>query len=215
MMKTKTALAILCLVGAGLSLQSCRVYSDGNLVEKRVEVHQSKFHDQRLMRDADDTYLTTLADHYQRFGDGPVYASITYDPKSKNATAMHATQMASDVSAKLRAAGVRDVKVDIIPVKDQGAQSHLLINYDTYTAHAPRDCDVLPGFEDTDHTINDDYKMGCTIETVIARQIHRPKDLAGDRALSSSRSAAGIWQNAYPALSNEQNSALGGESSTN
>ena len=53
----------------------------------------------------------------------------------------------------------------------------------------------MEGFEGQNITVAEEYKLGCTVDTVFARQIARPKDLKG-RGISATttegRSASNI-----------------------
>ena len=87
-MRTKTLLAISLLMISTQGLAACRMATPSNLNESRVEVHEGNFYDEQPIARVTDSYLSGLAAHYERYGDGPVYISIAYDPKSRNATAI-------------------------------------------------------------------------------------------------------------------------------
>ena len=92
---------------------------------------------------------------------------------------MHASAMAADLSKEMRKLGVTSVSSGILPVKDAGSQMNAMISYTAYNAHAPKDCSSMSGLKDNDLKVEADYKLGCTIDTVFAKQIARPKDLKG------------------------------------
>jgi len=55
-----------------------------------------------------------------------------------------------------------------------------MVSFDTVQAQAPSDCTTMPGLEkNTTTRFIDDYKFGCSVETMVARQIARPSDLEG------------------------------------
>ena len=214
MKNTKTLLALSLLAVSAQGLSACRMSTPTNLNQNRVEVHESNYYDEQLIENVTDSYLSGLASHYARYGDGPMYISIAYDPKSRNATAMQATQKASQISTFLRRKGVRDLKVDLLPVQGDGIGMRTLTSYTIYNAQAPKDCTLMSGFEDLDHKTTKDYAMGCTVETVIARQIARPKDLKGENQMPGTTDSYGSYPTLNPVLFNSRNEQLGGESSS-
>ncbi len=176
-------------VCAGFLLSSCSLYQEGTLTENRVQVIEKKFVEEVSLKDATNHYVVGLAHHYDKHGDGPVDLSVTYDPKSRSNTAMNASQEAARLVRSLREEGVRNVNANILPVRGQGNQSIVIVSYMSYTAEAPRDCTNMPGFDDTDITHKEEYRIGCTVESMFAKQIARPKDLLGQGSAGSTTDA--------------------------
>lgn len=167
-----------CLV---LPLAGCNLYEEGHITTKRVQVQEKNFSDDVLISDVNDVYIDALASHFYKYGGGAMDVTVTYDPYSRSNTAMMAGDKAADVVAALRAAGVNNLKGGVLPVKDQGDSSHLLVSYLAYTAHAPEGCGDLPGVGSSTRNLEDnpDYELGCSTQTLMAKQIARPKDLLG------------------------------------
>ena len=68
--------------------------------------------------------------------------------------------------------------------------------------------------ESRDVYVDEDYKLGCTIETVFSRQIARPKDLKGrpnTDPTSSGRRASNVVEDYRTGVPNEP---MGGESAS-
>lgn len=160
-------------------LPSCSLYEEGHLTENRVQVVEERFVEEVSLSAATPAYVVGLARHYEKHGDGPVDVSVTYDPKSHTNTAMNASQSADRLARALRAEGIRNVNADALPIQDNGDDSVLLVSYMSYHADAPKGCTTLSGFEATDISHDKDYRYGCTIETMLSKQVSRPRDLMG------------------------------------
>lgn len=192
---------MLTLAGALLAVSlasGCSMHEETKLTQNRVQVKQEHFTEEIPTRLLDQTVLAGLAARYERHGDGPVQISVTYDPGSRTNTAMKAGDEAGRIARTLKAEGLRaDIRPEILPVRDQGEDSMTLISYASYDALAPKDCETLlagynPG---TKVEAEEAYKLGCTIDTLFARQLARPKDLMGqgqDSRTSEGRRAANI-----------------------
>ncbi len=201
------------VLAAFAALPGC-LYQEGTITENRVQVKEERFVQKIPLKEASGEYLAGLAKHYEKHGDGPVALSVTYDPRSRTNTAMHASQEAAHLVRTLRDEGVRNIKADILPVKEQGDGAVMIVSYMSYTAHAPKDCGVMPGINDTDISSDEEYRMGCTLETMFARQVSRPKDLLGQGRVdptSDGRRASNMGEMYRGGLGNE---SLEGESAS-
>lgn len=172
------ALALLMGLFAFLGLSACDLETETSLSHNRMQVQPDQFFEQVPVSAVDESYVDRTVIDYRRQGAGPMDLTVTYDPVSKSNTAMKASARASDIAAVFARRGLADVKASILPVQDQGDGSSLMVSYDSYKALPPRDCPMMRGAEDRDFRPEEDYRLGCTLDTVMARQI-RPKDLAG------------------------------------
>lgn len=208
----KTFLAMVCMA---TPLTACSdLYAPGKLTENRVQVQEQGFSENMMLDDVNDAYIQALARHYTKHGGGGMDLTVTYDPKSYRNTAMKASQSAAALVAALRNQGVSDVRTNILPVKEQGDDAHVLIAYNAYTASAPEGCASMPGMDGSKLEYDENYKLGCGIETMMARQVSRPRDLMGredTNATSEGRSASNIVE-VYRYGS--QNESLDGESAS-
>lgn len=172
-----------------LSLSGC-LYEEGNITTSRIQIEESVYHDDRAIADFDQAYADALAQHFYKSGSGDLNVKVTYDPHSRGNTAMRAGENAARVAKMLRSAGVRDVRAEILPIKNQGEESRVLFDFLAHTAHAPAGCDDIPGIKGDGLEYNPDYKLGCSSQTLLARQISRPADLNG-RTLSPGQTTDG------------------------
>ena len=180
----------------------------------RVQVREHRFVKEAALSEVSDAFFSGTASHYRRYGSGPLVLSVTYDPNLKGGMSMAASDKAAHFVSELRGKGVRDVKIDLLPVKGAGRDGKLIVSYTSYTAHAPKDCGVLPGLADTEIAYDRDYKLGCSVETLLARQIVRPRDLLGVGSVDSTtdgRRAANISEGYRTGAQNEP---LEGESAS-
>ncbi len=188
-------------------LSACRrMYEPGHLTKERVQVTHEEFFDRQPVAAIGPAYLESLAREYSRKGEGPLTLTITYDPHSSTNTAMKASDNAAALSRELQQAGV-PVQADILPVAKSGSLSEALIGYSGYAAHAPAGCGTMSGYADTDLNSNLDYSLGCTIETVIAKQVSRPGDLLGrgqEDNLTEGRSATNIVAPVHAGVQNKE-----------
>ena len=178
--KTYGFVALLVSVSVGLSGCSRKLYEEGHLTQSRVQVEQQKFSEQMPVSDFTDNFAAGLGQYYRNHGEGTVDFSVLYDPRSSVNNAMNASQEASRIASLMRSKGIHDVNANILPVNELGSEANVLISFTSYSASAPQDCETMPGFANTDIGFEKDYKLGCTVETVLARQVARPKDLAGN-----------------------------------
>ncbi len=163
-----------------LSLVGCNLYEPTKVTDKRVQVKAESFVEDVEVSRVDDAYIAAIARHYTRYGEGDMDLILTYDPRSYRNTAMQATNKVSDIAVALRDYGVENINPNIMPIKAQGDVPRLLVSYEGYTAHAPDDCDLMAGLDrSVELGSQRDYKLGCSIETMVARQVSRPGDLLG------------------------------------
>lgn len=189
---------------AAFCLQACskNMYETGTLTPHRAQVAQEQYYQKLDVSELHSLSTAQLADHAMRYGDGHVRLVGFVDPKTGGAVRARVT----DFAAALRREGLR-VQTEFLPMKDQ---STLAVTYNYMVARGPRDCEPMAGYSHTDIGNNRNYKMGCTVETLIARQVANPRDLLGqsyDTIESDGRSAANIV-NTY--RSGAQNEPLGG-----
>jgi type IV pilus biogenesis protein CpaD/CtpE len=172
-----------CFVFAALllSLSGCAMYAPGNFTTERVQVEKKDFSDAVPVSQITEQAVRKSADHYHRHGDGPFDLTVTYDPALASG-AMKASDEAARLTGLLRKNGIEDVQPSILPVANSGAEMKALFSYTAYNALAPEDCDVMPGISSRTVEAEEGYRLGCSVETLYARQIARPKDLKGQTA---------------------------------
>ncbi len=210
-----TGVAIITLTSS-LALSGCNLYAPTSISENKVQVQSEVFTRDALLVEVNDTFIAELARNYTKHGGGTLDLVITYDPKSYRNTAMTATNKIADIAGSLRDYGVRNINAGIMPIKSQGDEAHLLISYNSFTASAPKGCDsLLPGMENgSTSEYNKDYKLGCSIETMLARQVAKPSHLLGRGATgepTDGRAASNIVDFYRMGAPNE---SLEGESAT-
>lgn len=195
-------------------LSGCSLYQEGTLTESRVQVKEEHFAEEIPVSEFNGNVIAGMSQHYRKHGDGPVHLTVSYDPHSSSNTAMNASNSMARMVKDFKANGVHDVAADILPVQGQGDDGMVIVSYTSYTAAAPDDCTVMPGFEDTKVDQNEEYRIGCTLETMYARQVARPRDLMGrgsDGAISDGRRASNMGEMYRGGLGNK---ALDGESAS-
>lgn len=159
--------------------------------QNRVEVHDDQFTDTVATDEIDDGTLHAISVYHYRYGNGPLTAAVSYDPKSSRNTKGKAEAAAKRIRDGLNAKGVKDVRITTTAAPGSGAVSTTVISFPAIVAQAPTGCTMMPGYDspasspskaDID---NPDYRYGCTIETLMARQVSRPSDLLGKPGFDS------------------------------
>jgi type IV pilus biogenesis protein CpaD/CtpE len=191
-------LAKACVALLSIGLGGCMdLYEPSTINEAPIQVKEEAFLQDVPLDDVDDKYIRALAYHYSRYGASTMDLLVTYDPHSKDNTAMKATNAVGDIAETLRGVyDVTDVKAGIMPVASQHEAPRLLVSYDSYSAHAPQGCDgMMPGLDGRPMEDDSRYKLGCSIATLKARQVARPADLLGSDSVyqtTEGRSASNI-----------------------
>ncbi len=199
--------------GACLVLSSCSVYSETKFTENKAEIRHEIHTEKMAVSDMDEAAARAVASHYSRHGSGTAAVVVTYDPKAKDMTAMGATEEAARIGSTMRRYGVRDIDTRIMPAQGDAA-GLVLVSYNSYTAHAPKDCGLMAGIENSDVRYDKDYEFGCSMETMFARQVARPKDLAGQDMTDLDMDGRGLSNVVEAYRMGETNPELGSESTT-
>ncbi len=206
-----------CVALLSIGLGGCMdLYEPSTINEKPVQVREEAFLQDVAVADLDDEYIRGLAHHYNRYGASAMDLLVTYDPHSKDNTAMMATNKVGDIAEFLRTVyDVTNVKAGIMPIASQNEAPRLLVSYDYYSAHAPQGCDgMMPGLGGRPMEDDSSYNLGCSIKTLTARQVSRPADLLGRDDVyqnTEGRSAANIVAGVRSGAPNEP---LGGQTAS-
>lgn len=157
-------------------------YTPSMMNTSSVELARESIVEQIPLASITPETMTYIAQQYQKNGNGILDLTMTYDPRSKDFTAMNAVHGLQAIEKTLKQNGVTQYETQTLAVPD--GKPSLMVSYDMIRAQAPSDCQPMPGL-DTNETgrFIGDYKFGCGIETAIAKQIARPADLEGNATL--------------------------------
>lgn len=166
------------LMTLGLLLGACTQSTPSMMNTSKIELVDDT-HVEQIPYDKLDAFsMAILADQYSKYGDGPLELTMAYDPSSKTFTAMKARQKLNELEGLLAKKGIMNVKTSTLAMK--GESPALMVMYPSVTAQGPGDCDVMPGLMNNETgRFFEDYKFGCSTETLIAKQVARPADLRG------------------------------------
>ena len=184
---------IMTLGVALLSLSACTLSSPSMISSSPIQLSETTMMEQVKFEELNSNVLNSLANHYSKNGVSALDLTMTYDPASSNFTAMKAVHELRHVRQYLAKKGIQNVtsQTQAIP---KGTPS-LLISYDMVQALAPQNCQTMPGLyrEKTTRFLGE-YKFGCSVDTMVAKQIAHPADLAGnsDMGINSGRRQAAI-----------------------
>ncbi len=175
--KIKVLFVSLSLAMAGF-VAGCALDSPTAFSGKRAEVVQELYSTEIETGKLDEAILEGIARHYDSNGAGTVEVVVSYNPSSRNNSAMTATENASRIGRIFGKNGVHDIKTEILPIRNL-EKSVSYFSFKSYRAQAPADCNVITDIDDSSHRNYDDYKLGCSTETYLAKQVAKPRDLLG------------------------------------
>lgn len=188
---------IMLSLSVGLLLGACTpLHTESSMNNSRVELARESVVEQIPMTHVNHVVLSNLAKQHASSSNGSLDLTLTYDPASKDYTAMSALHDLKDIKMALHKEGVQDVTTQTLAVPN--GQPFLMVSYDTLRAQAPTGCSDMPGLNDNNTgRFIDEYKFGCGTESLIAQQIARPSDLEGNDKMSarSGRRAATVVEN--------------------
>ena len=220
MMKTFKIMTCMVLLFSGAA---CTLDEPTWVNPSRVEVHEEGFRDTFYTDSLDAGTLRAIGVNYYRYGNGPMDVAIAYDPMSKINSKNKAYASLKKIETELRRNGVNNLRISTTPVEGSGDQSTTSVNFPALMAKPPENCGVMPGFTDAQTNAPDNaeggskgYAIGCTLETLMAKQIARPGDLLGrpgfETNADSLRQERVIWKRGY--YSDRSNQPLTGESAS-
>ena len=183
-MKNKIQNSFLSLLALGL-LSACGPQHTPSMMNTSpVELARETIVEQISAKNINDADLAVLAEQYRRDSVGTLDLTMTYDPKSTEFTAMNALHGLKSAKMALQQKGIQNISTQTLAVPD--GKASLMVSYDRVRAQAPSDCTPMPGLDtnETDRFIGD-YRFGCGVETLLAKQIARPSDLEGNAGLGS------------------------------
>lgn len=183
------------------------VHSDTKLSQSKIELHQDTvFHEMSV----GEFNAQNVAFGYLQSGAATLDVGVSYDPDSDGA-ALRASRVLSRIVGDLESYGASNVQSVIVPAKGQRGMK-ILVSYDGFEAAAPSDCDLMPGLAHNNIEPEKDYQIGCSVNSLIARQVARPADLAGgaevDYSVNDGRRATNITE---PNRAGVRNPPLEGE----
>jgi len=142
----------------------------------------------------------TAAETYNKSGAGPVYVVVAYNDQGKGMDydAKAASDMLRGTLLRNGVAG-EDIVTSMVPLETQTPVA--LIAFNTLRAAAPENCGEMPGmYELPGQPKHFDYKIGCGVHDLMARQVADPRDLegrAGVDGASDGERLANIVSNDY------------------
>jgi len=157
----------------------------------RAQIAEDQFTDAFETAKLDSGMLHAISDYYSRFGNGTLNVVVSYDPQSNINNVSSADRALSYIQKGLARNGITDMKGTLSAVRGSGDVSTTLVSFPAVTASAPAGCGTMPGYANPSEDIPDDtnikppYGYGCTIETILAKQVARPADLMGKQGFET------------------------------
>jgi len=184
-------LAVLCLGGCSDSY-----FTPTSVTDKKIEIVESAYERTINLDKISNGELAAIAQDYKRYGSSGLNLTISYDPSTGGSfSASDAMSKGSELASIMRRDHyINNVNISILPLNNTAPR--LFIDYTQTQAHAPEGCGVAPGLDSKGtHTEDkiENYEIGCSMKTLIAKQTYRPSDLAGtDDPQSDYNSRRGI-----------------------
>ncbi len=186
----KLSVCLVALLALAPALSGCSVDSETWVNQNRLEVHEDQFTDTLETSKIDDGMLHAIGVYYYRFGNGTLTGAVSYDPKSSKNNLARAKAEAARITDGLHRNGVKDVQITTTPAPGTGNVSTTVLTFPALTAHSPTGCGMMPGYDSpipapkTGDGMSD-YGYGCTVETLLSRQVSRPSDMLGKPGFDS------------------------------
>ncbi len=176
-------LALLCLAGC-----SDNYFTPTGVTERKIELVETGYERAIDVSAISAGELAAIAQDYKRYGSNGLNLTISYDPSTSGSfSASDAMRKGSDLAAIMRNDHyVNNVRIAILPLKNTAPR--LFVDYTQTQAHAPDGCGVAPGLDGKGANTEDkieNYEIGCSVKTLMAKQVYRPSDLAGTGASTS------------------------------
>lgn len=186
--KSYSKIALVCL--SCLVLTGCNkwLYEPSFMNQNKIQLEKNHYRADFPTHEVNEDVIAGVATSYARGGDGVANLTITYDPYHKTNDAMNATKNAALLARHLRNAGVSNIKTEILPAFRSGDVSETFISFEHYKAMSPEDCEKMPGLYGDDASLAEEYKMGCGMDQMIAKQIYDPTDLKGTASMPANES---------------------------
>lgn len=162
-----------------LGVAACSVEMPTNVTQHRVQVHRDAFALELPSRQLTQDHLEAVVEDYRLNGEGGVDVVIGYDPEAGEQLSAKARDELARVVGAFSAYRIEPLEGAVLPVKDMGHDVTVLISYGRAFANAPKGCEMMPGSDGATVSSLPDYKMGCSVEILMAKQAARPGDLAG------------------------------------
>lgn len=167
-------------VASAIMLSGCaKIDMPSTLTENPVQLVTEDYSQRYRVADLKAVDYDAMAAHYRSNNDGHPEVIVSYDPYSKKNTAMKASDNLKKITDALSKRGIKNIHGSTLAVDYSGDVSEMMIGYPTLQAQAPENCGMIPGSESNAAVIDPDYKLGCSVKTMIARQVAHPADLAG------------------------------------
>ncbi len=152
--------------------------------QNRLEIHNDVFTDSFRISELNDSTLRQVAQIYQRYNDGEMKVGLTSNNK-KDITR---------IESVLKKYGVKNLSISSTK-PERGMEEMAVISFPALVAQKPKDCGMIPGYDgnlQTPDTAQGEapYGLGCTVETMLARQVNRPKDLLGKNGFETNADGA-------------------------
>lgn len=179
-------LPLIMMALVGLALSACEMTSESYISTAPIEIRHDRYNEVLPVQAVNNELAQMMGRHYDRFGQGPMNVTVTYPVGTSE---MKAQKEGARIAKLMNKAGINDVQVTTLPVNDPEQSGQAMINYMQVTAHPPKGCDPHPA-ESRDGLVGSadgrftNYRFGCGVDTYIAQQVVRPKDLLGNETLA-------------------------------
>lgn len=182
------ALALaLCAVTACQSMP--RLQEDSELAQDRLVVSDTYAVAHLPAVDAPQGLIERIARAYKADATGPLHIALAYEPKAEKETGYQQHQAADTLARRFNKIGVHDTRVSIIPLT--GATQDAVVGYETRQISSSAECSgaTMPGNDNPTRITMDGYRLGCTLDSMLAQQVADPADLDGQAGLGAKADA--------------------------
>ncbi len=165
---------------SALSLGGCaKIDMPSKMTTQKIALESDNHSQTYKVASLNAVQFDEMGDHFRRYGNSQAEVIVSYDPYSKKNTAMKATDHLHRITAELGKRGVSNIKGSILAADYSGDDPEMIIGYSSVSAQPPEGCGMIPGSDTMRAELDFDYELGCSVQTMVSRQVARPADLAG------------------------------------
>lgn len=189
---------------ASTALAACssgpHMMEESSLHSGEIRLAEDRHVEKSTLREYNRAHLDDVAKAHLADGMGKVYIVLGYNHRAKT-DGYKADKALKEMVARLLAAGEPDDAIVARSIPLDVPEPVVVVAYETLAAKAPAGCNGTPGL-DAPVVMESgyDYKLGCGVKSLMAKQIEHPKELEGVAGLPSDNDAeraAAIVQRYY------------------
>jgi len=180
----RKTLSLIVLLSASMLASACSpgepwLMEQSYVQPGKMTIAQSRHIVRKPLNTVSDGDLRQAATTFKKSGHGMMYAVIGYDVHNA-AQKNESFARGKSIAQTLRDNGITDDRMVVRSIPVSTAQPIIVIAFDKTEAGAAPGCQPMPSLDGPIATKESfDYRLGCGVQSVMARQLVDPMDLKG------------------------------------